>query len=261
MLKYNEFLLESSKDNIIIVILDSLEQTLEEMLQKIEATFIEKGEKPFTPWQSEMYKLNLVYDLIKSVESYTLPGDTLISINSTKSHKGNLEISAKINRGNESFYLNTEVIYAGGYNIQKLHYRYLTKTNLPRTKSNVIQKMYAEKIKKMSKLEKLNKEIENNLKSIILDDEMITKNSLLTDSQILELLSKKDNSLTRKWDDVPKDAPAKMWGKEKWEEQQQIYINSSIEHWKTVNIKWSQQHKDAMLKNNEKLKQKINSYL
>lgn len=263
MLKYDQFLLESNKDNLINIILQSLEQTLTSMVERIESAAIAKGEKRFSNWQKEMTKLSLTYDLIKSIETYTIPSDTLISFNSYTSVKGNIEISAKITRGEDTFYLNTEAIYAGGYNIQKLHYRYITKTNLPRTKSDSITKIYAEKIKKMTKLQKLNSEIEQNMKSIVLDDEKILKNSSLTDAQILEILIKDDrySTLTKTWDEIPPTAPAKEWGKEKWEEHQKEYIASSIDHWKTVNIKWSKQHKDAMLKQNEKLQQKLNSYL
>lgn len=263
MLKYEQFLLETNRDNIVTVILDSLEQTLTSMVEKIESAAISDGKRHFSNWQKEMTKLSLTYDLIKSIETYTLSTDELISFNSYTSVKGNIEISAKISRGEEIFSLQTEAIYAGGYNIQKLHYRYITKTNLPRTKSDVITKMYAEKIKKMTKLQKFNLEIENNLKSIVLDEERILKNSALTDDQIFDIIVKDDKyrTLTKTWDEIPPGAPAKEWGEEKWKEHQKEYITSSILHWKTVNIKWSQQHKDAMLKNNEKLQQKLNSYL
>ena len=163
------------------------------MVDKIESAAIAKGEKHFSNWQKEMIKLNLTYDLVKSIETYTLPTDTLISFSSYTSVKGNIEISAKIGRGEDTFYLTTEAIYAGGYNIQKLHYRYITKTNLPRTKSDTVAKIYAEKIKKMTKLQKLNLEIEQNLKSIELDDKEILKNSAITDDQILKILVKDDN--------------------------------------------------------------------
>lgn len=263
MLTYDQFILESNKDNLVNIILQSLEQTLTSMVDRIESSAIAKGDKHFSNWQKEIVKLNLTYDLVKSIETYTLPTDTLISFSSYTSVKGNIEINAKIGRGEDTFYLTTEAIYAGGYNIQKLHYRYITKTNLPRTKSDTVAKIYAEKIKKMTKLQKLNLEIEQNLKAIELDDKEILKNSALTDDQILEILVKDDKyrTLTKTWDEIPSDAPAKEWGKEKWEEHQKSYIADSITHWKTVHIKWNKNHKEAMLKNNEKLQQKLNSYL
>jgi len=263
MLKYNEFLLESNKDNLVNTILQSLEQTLTSMVERIESAAIAKGGKMFSNYQKEMIKLNLTYDLVKSIEIYTLPTDVLVSFNCYTSVKGNIEINAKINRGEDSYYFTTEAIYAGGYNIQKLHYRYITKTSLPRTKSDTISKIYAEKIKKMTKFEKINSEIESNLKSIALDDEKITKNSSLTDDQILEILIKEDKyrTLTKKWEEIPDDAPAKEYGKEKWEKHQKEYVEDSINRWKIINIKWSKDHKEAMIKNNIKLNQKLNSLM
>ncbi len=263
MLKYEQFLIESNKDNLINNILQSLEQTLVLMVERIETASIAKGGMPFSNYQKEFTKLSLSYDLIKSIETYTLPSDILISLNANNSIKDNVELNAKINRGGESFYLSTEAIYAGGYNIQKLHYRYITKTNLPYTKSDVMTKSFAEKIKKMSKLQTLNLEIESNLKIINKTDEDILKNSAMTDKQILEILIKEDKYriLTKTWENIPDDADIKKDGKESFDARQKEYVNSSIAFWKRKNIKWKEDYKAATIKRNNSLHQKINSYI
>jgi hypothetical protein len=104
-------------------------------------------------------RLHILSDLSKSIEKYTANGDKLISIGSSVSNKGNLEIVAMIERDGRVYRLETEVIYAGGYNIQRLHYRYITKTKLPKTGSTAVYNEYIAKIKKMTATEKIEQEI------------------------------------------------------------------------------------------------------
>ena len=119
--------------NIVNVILDELEPTIFEMVSQTEAWFEEKFKQDFTDFDREMARLNLTFDMVKAIETYTNPSDTLLSIDVDTSIKNNIEITAQIERDGVTYNFSTEAIYAGGYNIQRLHYRYITRTNIPKT--------------------------------------------------------------------------------------------------------------------------------
>ena len=143
---YGQFINESKQDNIVNVILDSLEPTIVEMLAATEKWFVETFKEEFTKYDREYARINLTYDMVKSIEMYTLPTDQLLSMNVRKSAKGNIEISSQIQRGENTYSFQTEAIYAGGHNIQRLHYRYIVKTSIPKTGASEIAKEYADKI-------------------------------------------------------------------------------------------------------------------
>ena len=124
---YKQFLNESKQDNIVNVILDALEPTIVEMVNETAAWFSVKFKQEFTDFDREMTRLNLIFDMVKAIESYTKPTDQLLSMNVRKSVKGNIQIDAQIQRDRETYSFSTEAIYAGGHNIQRLHYRYILK--------------------------------------------------------------------------------------------------------------------------------------
>ena len=148
---FDQFLNESKQTNIVNVILDALEPTIVEMVAATEAWFIKTFEQEFTAYDRESARLNLIFDMVKAVETYTQPTDSLLSLNVSKSAKGNIEITAQIHRDGVAYQFSTEAIYAGGHNIQRLHYRYITKTNIPKTGVSQLTSEYADKIKRMSK--------------------------------------------------------------------------------------------------------------
>jgi hypothetical protein len=244
---FETFINESTHENIVNHILTALTDDIQHLIGKHEEAFEKHFERQMTDYDKELTRLNIIWDMVKSIETYTLPSDALITITSAISNKGNLEISAKIQRDDQVYNFNTEVIYAGGHNIQKLHYRYLTKTNLPKTGSNTISSEYSAKIKSLSKLEKLNNEIESNLRVIQRNSERVNDAKRLSDDDIFNELKKDDINLTVTWEDiVNRGAEKNFKSRQDWQKSHDDYIKNKIEFWKTKNIKWTEDHSNRL---------------
>jgi hypothetical protein len=102
-----------------------------------------------------------VIDLMKALQNYILPTDTLTGFNWYGGPKG-IEISAGIEREGTRYLFVTEAITAGGYNIQRFHYRYIVKSKMPRVFGDLASEYVVEQ-KRLNKVEKLENEI-NGLK-------------------------------------------------------------------------------------------------
>jgi hypothetical protein len=261
---FDQFLNESKQTNIINVILDALEPTIVEMVATTEAWFIKTFNQEFTKYDRESARLNLIFDMVKAVETYTQPTDSLLSLNVSKSAKGNIEITAQIQRGQEVYNFMTEAIYAGGYNIQRLHYRYIVKTNIPKTGASVITKEYSEKIKKMSKAEKLNNDIKSYEARILRMQQEIESNSKLNDEQIVQTLKDKNDWYEwPTWSEIVSRDAAKNYDNDEayYNQQMKDSIAKKIESWKNMNITWKEKSIVDFTKEIKKLQSKLEAIL
>jgi hypothetical protein len=259
---FEQFITESNSDNIVDKILTALADDIQTLIGKHEEAFEKHFERPMTDYDKELTRLNIIWDMVKAIETYTLPTDNLITISSYSSPKGNLTISAQIERDGTVYNFNTEVIYAGGYNIQRLHYRYITKTNIPKTGNTTISSQYQEKIKKLSKLEKLNKEIENYEARIKATQEKIEVNSKLNDNEILNLLkSKEDWYKWPTWSEIIKRGADVNYDNDEnvFNQKREEHIQFKIKFWKDMNVdsqrKYLADYQRTVNKLNAKLKQ------
>ena len=238
---YKQFLNESKQDNIVNVILDALEPTIVEMVNETAAWFSVKFKQEFTDFDREMTRLNLIFDMFKAIESYTKPTDQLLSMNVRKSVKGNIQIDAQIQRDRETYSFSTEAIYAGGHNIQRLHYRYITKTSIPKTGASVISKEYSNKIKRMSKAEGLNNEIMALERDIVRVKARIGENSPKNDAEIAQILKDANDYAfnTPSWEQIIKNDAAKNYNnsEEEYNASSAKYQADKIDFWKTQNVK------------------------
>jgi len=151
-------LLKEIKGSIIDNLITQVDPTVKQMVQAAKEEALKKDEK-FTKLDEEYYYLALLSDMVRSFEQYTLPTDKLINFEIRGSVKGSLIINATIERDGKEYPLYTEVIYAGGSNIQRLHYRYLTKTSLPKQPLTPEANAIKAKLKGMSKVQKYQDEI------------------------------------------------------------------------------------------------------
>ena len=246
--------------NIVNVILDELEPTIFEMVSQTEAWFEEKFKQDFTDFDREMARLNLTFDMVKAIETYTNPSDTLLSIDVDTSIKNNIEITAQIERDGVTYNFSTEAIYAGGYNIQRLHYRYITRTNIPKTGSSTISKEFSEKIKRMSRIERINKDIEQYKTRVAKAQAELAVDSKLTDDEIVQTLKDKGDWYEwPTWKEIVKRGAAKNYNNDEayYNQEMEDGLASSIESWKRTNITWKEQSVVAWTKEIAKLQDKL----
>jgi hypothetical protein len=257
---FEEFITESNKDRLIDKILVSLADDIQYLIGKHEEAFEKHYEAPMSAYDKELTRLNITWDMIKAIETYTLPTDSLITVTSAISPKSNLEIFAQIQRGDHVYSFNTEIIYAGGYNIQRLHYRYITKTSLPKTGNSQVSTEYANKIKKLTKLEKLNTEIKNYENKIKANEDRLKLNIAKSESDIWkEIQARSDYYKWPTWDEIVKRGADKNYNysEDYFNQQRQTAMDKNLEFWKSMNIKSIENQTNSYQKELIRLKKKL----
>jgi len=251
------------------VLLEKLEPTIKELVDRQKPKFEELFKKPMDKTDEEMARLNLIYKLLFAIESYTLPTDKLVKINNIGSDKGYLTINVVIDRDGQEYNLSTEVIGAGGYNIQDYHYRYLTNTKLPKKGGLEESKKIDKKIKSLTNIQKLEKEIEGFKNRIEKFKELIPKYEKYSDNQVFDDIQedrKREAERTGRpiyetpsWEEiVRRGADANYnYSEEEFNSYNQKNISDSIDRWRDSNIRM----KKAYLKDNEKTLKKLESKL
>ena len=144
--------------NSIDEILEQAKPFQEEIVQRRIAKMKEEGEH-ISEYEEDMIRFSLIFDLTKALSNYLNKEDKPYDVSFHKD-RGVITITAKIERdGNKDNYIHTEMIIAGGHNIQVRHFRYIVHTNLPykpnlAALSNIDSKIKAIK-KKKSNVEKI----------------------------------------------------------------------------------------------------------
>jgi len=266
---FEQFVNESKDSQFSHTVLSALEPTILEMVESIKKWIVESYNKKgidykITEFEAEMIRLGLIVDMLKSFEKYTEPTDKLIKIQATQGGKG-IEITATIERDGVEYSYYTEAISAGGYNIQSFHYRYLTKTKLPNAKiKGTLATQYAERVKRLSKAEKLNNEIKA-LEARIEDNNQRIQSSLgLTDEEILADYYENGNGVGKPyawptWQQIIKNGAAKNYNNDEayYYQQKAESEASSVNFWKKKNIEWPQQNNRILEKEILKARKKL----
>lgn len=247
MIKLRDLLNEGETKNPLIKrLLVELKPLIADIIEDTKQRY-KKDDKVFSDYDAYYTEITLKYDMVKALEKYTLSTDKMSEVKVKNSSKGSFQINCIIERDGNKYPFNTEVIYAGGYNIQKLHFRYLIKTTLPQTgQSTETQKLKAELVK-LSKGEKLQKEIEHNKKVIELNQNLIDKNSKFNDKQILKMVNDGDNVSGKpfiwpSWEEIVKRGVAQNYNNDEkyYNQQKKQSEEDSIVFWKKKNISWKQ---------------------
>lgn len=252
----------SYKSSIVKEIINKLSDDIDNLLKEYEKYYEKNFERPMSDYDRMLSRLTIISDMVKSIESYTQDGDILKSVSSSVSPKGNLEINAVIERDGKDHRLDTEVIYAGGYNIQRLHYRYITKTSLPRTGKSDLSKEYQEKIKNLTREQKIRQEIEGYEKRIADNDKRVKEAEPLSDEEILDLVNKEPDVFQwPTWEEMVARGADKNYdySEEKFNLEKEKDIARKIDFWKMKNIKWPSENSKELKKVIDKLKKKLPS--
>lgn len=265
----NSSINEARKNPLVESVLAALENTILEMLDKIEvAAYIKYGKK-LTQYDRELFRLEIIFDLLRSLEIYTLPTDTLISVEARKSRKGNIEIYGRIQRDSQSYFFETEVIIAGGFNIQRAHYRYLTKTTLPKTGNTELTTSYSNEIKRLKGAEKINIDI-SRYESLIekIDEYTTSVMNIKTDEQIINLIKEEDPDSFRIYFETPSWEEIVRRGADKNFDYSEDVYNKRIEENKQYRINvwkkklvFNQNERNRYLKEIAKLRKKLENFI
>lgn len=240
---FEQYMNESKNSTFSHSVLSTLEPTIIEMVEQIKKWIIENNDKKgikhtINQWEEEMIRLGLIKDMLKSFEKYTQPTDLLKTIQPRKGSKG-IELFATIIRDGEEYTYYTEAIGAGGYNIQSFHFRYLTKTNLPKPKiMGTLAKEYENKIKHLSKLEKLNKTIEEYESKIKSAEELLELNKNKDDNQIWDEIKSMDTYYEwPSWEEIIKRGVDSHYKTEEYYNfKKEEALNGYYNRWKMTNI-------------------------
>ena len=284
---------------IVKVILLELQDYLNDLLMKFKDAFIKEFKSEPSIYDMQEFMLMQLYKLTKSIGDNLERDDVVISINSRYTPKGTT-INAIIERDGIKYNFQTDVILAGGYNIQTLHNRYIVKTDLPRTNNNEISNLYKTKIKKLEGVHKIQSEIDVYQKKLEVAKRDLDINSKLTDDEILTIIqSRLKYSIYQKWDnlnDYAKKFYIDEWNennfssnelhftskmnpktsvvltakeiKNKFKDVQDFYDNykvkneilTYIDEWKWINIHFQKNNIKDYEKNIIKLQNKLNQY-
>ena len=219
------------KEAILLQLEKPINDLTARIIESEKAIYLKKmgRELNVTPWMEEMIRLSLVIDLMKALQNYILPTDELIDMNWYGGAKG-IEISAGIERDGVRYHFLTEAITAGGYNIQRFHYRYIVKSKMPRVNGGLATE-YQNEYKKLTKLEKLENEIENLQSQINEYQQRIDYLAPMTYDELVVELGKHSMYGWRvkndyKWENIDKTIYKKS--KEEWEAEQRKLVEEGV---------------------------------
>jgi len=252
-----------SKNPLISSLLTELIPLIKETVKKYETSARIAGMN-FTDFDRQIVSLTLQYDMVKNLEKYTLNTDKLSEFTVSRQNNS-FVISATIERDGTPYSFQTEIINAGGYNIQRFHYRYITKTRLPITGQDTEAKRIKAELNKLSKGEKIQHEINQLTKRIEKNQQLVIANSKLTDDEILNIIKVRTYDMPYKtytWEELS-DTAKKNYDNspERFAAKQEVHKQDSINFWKKRNITWKEQDSQVAQKEIEKLQKKLDSLL
>ena len=173
--------------------IETIKKEIEPYIEKMVDRFIEykkSKEEPYTELDLYFYRLTLQLDLLKALGSYLVPTDTVTNLR-ISDNAGKILINCTIHREGKSYPFDTEVIVAGGYNIQVAHYRYLVKTPLLKTTSNPSFDQLNERVKKLNKAQKSVEYINGQQKRIDYESKQLEIFSSMSDQELLNYAQSK----------------------------------------------------------------------
>lgn len=118
-------------------VLKITKNVVNDILINAEKTFKENGVE-FKAEDRALYKIRTTYEILEGLSAYAKDTDKIINYKVTDSFD-RVEADFLIERDGEEYYINSQIIPAGGYSVQTWHTRLLIKSDLPKNdkKSNI----------------------------------------------------------------------------------------------------------------------------
>ena len=174
-------------DSILISLKDEINSMIERSISNLQKEYDKVGLlQTVSSKDAEYIRIEIISDMSIALSKYLKPTDKLLQASKRSDTGGSIEVSIDIERDGKNHKLLTEMIYAGGYNIQKLHYRYITKTDLPSLNNEAVKKSYKDKVAKLTKADKILKEIDYYESVIKRQTLKIEESKTITEEQILD---------------------------------------------------------------------------
>jgi len=230
------------QSSVINKILQEVKPYQDEITQKWIESVKEQGDVVLREHDIEDFRFVLIMDLVKAIGNYIEPTDSVSDIKFTHSQTSIL-LNCKIIRDGNEFPFSTDIIFAGGYNIQKLHLRYIVNTKLPHKKTNTYFDKLNSEYKKITKIEKIKEQItycEDHLERYKAKLEEARLNSLLSDDEIEKISREHDtarwNIVDTTWDEIVKRGADKNFNYDKNEYLKKLESikEDYIYHWKLI---------------------------
>ena len=202
--QYNDFIFEKAGKSFKDQVLTALDPTISQICERIKQNIIKAYKKEknidyeWTLFDERATRIGVIIDLLKSFQKYTKPSDVLLTIIPNEGIKG-IEINATIERDGQEYDYYTYAVYAGGYNIQREHLRYLTKTKLPKVNSDLASE-YVAKQKALKKADRIKQQVKGTQDQIKYFEDRIAEKGNLTDEQWAERLKAEGHWA---WDRTP----------------------------------------------------------
>ena len=155
-----------------------------------------------------------------------------------------IEISAGIEREGTKYFFVTEAITAGGYNIQRFHYRYIVKSKMPRVYGDLASEYVAEQ-KKMKTIDRLENELKGLTNRLEEKQNEFNTYSAMNREELIEVM---------------KEDKMYGWRYEAWKRDgDEEFLEQSIKELKNWHIEWPKRDIKNLTKQIAKLEVKINN--
>lgn len=155
-------------------LLKDLQPKINELIEKQKELVIKEstrifGEpRPMSELDIEFYEAGLLFKMVQAFNKYLKNTDELYDVSIDK-RGGLFEVNGKVKRDGRTYKFDTELIGAGGYNIQEYHYRYIIKTDLPDSNENSAVENIKAKMGVLKKIRTIDEDIQTYLNYISKD--------------------------------------------------------------------------------------------
>ena len=202
-MKFTNETIATTKSNPLRVILTNMKPQIQRGIDMVVAQEEKVSGRKASEFSIECIELGLIFDLYKSVVSYTKNSDEVKNFESGVSIKGNYELSGTIVRDGEEHSFICEAIIADGM-INRRHVRYITRTSLP--KGNMEE---ANKIKVIIKKNNKIKSIQRYIDTLIGYKEDAQKKYdegiVITREEWKAIIIEEDKWLGNNWESIVED--------------------------------------------------------